>query len=349
MDDGLDGAVGTAAPALKTDLPRDLMASSSNRPASSLPLVHERMDWNLLRTFMFVVQERGIGRAAGVLHLSQPAVSQALKRLEDAVGGMLLHRRNGEFRLTGLGEEVYAIARDMYGTMARIESAALQDQDTPEVAGTLRLLVMSRVQSSAYDDFLAHFHRRYPKIEFQVDVQQSAAILDALTKRVPALGICLCRKPVESLYRRLFLRHRYAVVCGRHHPLFSKRRVVIDDLLDQNFVVFASDQIGDTLSPLTIFRDQRGFTGRVVGTSPHIEELRRLVVAGVGLSFFPEHLIRQDVLGGELRRLPPEESVAEIDVFLTWHKQRKLSAPEQAFLAAFENFLNRTPLESRAN
>ncbi|MEN4921214.1 LysR family transcriptional regulator [Achromobacter spanius] len=314
-------------------------------PAPAL-LAPERMDWNLLRTFMFVVQERGVGRAAQALHLSQPAVSQALKRLEDAVGGMLLHRRNGEFRLTGLGDEIYAIARDMYGTMARIENAAARD--TAEVAGTLRLLVMSKVQSPAYDDFLAQFHRRHPRIEFHIDVLPSAAILDALGKRVPALGICLCRKPVPALELRLFLRHRYAVVCGRHHPLFARQRVGIEDLMDQNFVCFTSDQIGDTLSPLTIFRDQQGFTGRIVGTSPNIEEIRRMVVAGIGLSFLPEHLIRQDVASGELRRLPPGEAVAEIDVFLAWHRQRKPTAAETAFLSAFERFLSLTPLDSRA-
>lgn len=316
------------------------------RPANALPLAPERMDWNLLRTFMFVVQARGVGRAAQALHLSQPAVSQALKRLEDAVGGLLLHRRNGEFRLTSLGEEIYAIARDMYGTMARIENAAVQDQ--AEVAGTLRLLVMSRIQSTPYDDFLADFHQRYPKVEFHMEMQPSADILDALAKRVPALGICLCRKPVETLERKLFLRHQYAVVCGRRHPLFTRPRVTIEDLLDQNFVCFASDQLGDTLSPLTIFRDQQGFTGRIVGTSPHLEEVRRMVVAGIGLSFLPEHLIAQDVVNGELRRLPPHDSVAEIDVFLTWHKQRKLSPVETAFLAAFDRFLARTSLAARA-
>ncbi|MFY1952948.1 LysR family transcriptional regulator [Achromobacter xylosoxidans] len=294
------------------------MCPAPVRPAHALSLAPERMDWNLLRTFMFVVQARGVGRAAQALHLSQPAVSQALKRLEDAVGGMLLHRRNGEFRLTGLGEEIYAIARDMYGAMARIETAALQDRH--EVAGTLRLLVMSRIQSAAYDDFLADFHQRHPRIEFHI----------------------------EALERRLFLRHHYAVVCGRRHPLFSRPRVGIEDLMDQNFVCFASDQIGDTLSPLTIFRDQQGFTGRIVGTSPHIEEVRRMVVAGIGLSFLPEHLIVPDVVNGELRRLPPNESVAEIDVYLAWHRQRKLSAAETAYLEAFERFLARTPLAARA-
>lgn len=322
------------------------MLNTTAPKKSASPLAPERLDWNLLRTFMFVVQERGISRAATVLHLSQPAVSQALKRLEEAVGGLLLYRRNGEFRLTGLGEEIYRLAREMYGMVARIDEAATQEED--EVAGTLRLMVMSKIQSAAYDDFLAQFHRRYPKVEFYMDVMQSAAILDALTKRIPALGLCLCRKEIEVLERRLFLRHRYVVVCGRNHPMFSRRNVQVEDLLDQNFVCFASDQLGDTLSPLTIFRDQQGFTGRIVGTSPYVEEIRRMVVAGMGLSCLPEHLIRQDLMAGDLKRLPPEDNVAEIDVFLTWHKQRKLTRAEQTFMSAFERFLERTPLDLRA-
>ncbi|SAI74149.1 transcriptional regulator [Bordetella ansorpii] len=318
-------------------------AAQPSKPVS--PLSPERLDWNLLRTFMFVVQERGISRAATALHLSQPAVSQALKRLEDAVGGTLLYRRNGEFRLTGLGEALYGIARDMYGMVARIDEAAAQDEG--EIAGTLRLMLISKIQSAAYDEFLMQFHRRYPKIEFYVDVMQSTFILDALSKRIPALGICLCRKAIDSLERRIFMRHRYVMVCGRNHPLFSRRNIQVEDLLDQSFVSFASDQLGDTLSPLTIFRDQQGFTGRIVGTSPYVEEIRRMVIAGMGLSCLPEHMIRQDILAGDLKRVLPDDVMAEIDVFLTWHKQRKLSLAEQTFLGALERFLERTPIEMR--
>ncbi|MEI2414777.1 LysR family transcriptional regulator [Orrella sp. JC864] len=319
------------------------------RPPSAPPSsshARQRMDWNLLRTFLFVVQERGVGRAAAVLHLSQPAVSQALRRLEESVGGQLLVRRHGEFRLTPLGEDVYAIACEVYGTVARIDAVAAGHQD--EVAGPLRLLVMSRIHSLPYDEFLADFHRRHPRIEFQVEVMPSSAILDALAKRQPGLGICLCRKPVEGLNRRLFMRQRYVVVCGRHHPLFSRGQVSLHALQDQDFVRFASDQIGDTLSPLTIFRDQRGFTGRIVGTSSNIEEIRRMVIAGMGLSWLPEHMIVRDIEAQLLRRLPPDEGVAEIDVFFVWNAQRKLTAPEAAFRSAFEAFLRRTPLASRA-
>lgn len=319
---------------------------TTRRPASPVPsLARQRMDWNLLRTFMFVVQERGIGRAALALQVSQPAVSQSLKRLEDNVGGSLLMRRGGEFRLTTLGEEIYAIACDAYSAVARIDSVVGERRD--EVSGPLRLLVMSRIHSMAYDEFLSEFHRQHPGIEFHIEVLPSSAILDALAMRQPGLGICLSRSAQEGLQRHLFMRQRYVIVCGRHHPLFSRPVIDLESLRDQDFVRFASDQIGDALSPITIFRDQSGFTGRVVGTSANIDEIRRMVITGLGLSWLPEHIIARDVEAQLLRRLPPEEGVAEIDVFFVWNSERKLTQPEAAFRDAFLAFLHRTTLAGR--
>lgn len=318
---------------------------SKGYPAYTGNLARQRIDWNLLRAFMFIVQERGVGRAALALHVTQPAVSQALRRLEENLGGTLLVRRSGEFRLTSLGEEIYAIACDAYSAVSRID--AVVDESRDEVSGPLRLMVMSRIQSMAYDDFLTEFHRRHPGIEFQIEVLPSSAILDALTKRQPGLGICLARIAGKELQRHLFMRQRYVIVCGRHHPLFSRPSVDLAMLRDQNFVRFASDQFGDALSPLAIFRDQSGFTGRVVGTSSNIEEIRRMVITGMGLSWLPEHFIARDVEAQLLRVLPPEEGIAEIDVVFVWNPQRKLSRPEEVFRDAFLAFLQRTTLASR--
>ncbi len=70
------------------------------------------------------------------------------------------------------------------------------------------------------------------------------------------------------------------------------------DLQRENFVSFTSDQIGGMLSPLTIFRDQQGFSGRIVASSPSLEEVRRLVIAGYGIGCLPEHVVAADVDAG---------------------------------------------------
>ena len=64
------------------------------------------LDWNLLRTFLVVVQEGGITSAATRLCLTQPAVSLALKRLEQHLGRQLIQRGGGRFRVTEAGEIV---------------------------------------------------------------------------------------------------------------------------------------------------------------------------------------------------------------------------------------------------
>ncbi len=71
----------------------------------------------------------------------------------------------------------------------------------------------------------------------------------------------------------------------------------------QDFVSFISDQIGGNLSPLTIFRDQQGYTGKVIAASSSLEEVRRLVRAGYGIGSLPEHVAARDVAQGELWRL----------------------------------------------
>lgn len=308
-------------------------------------LVSDRLDWNLLRTFLTIVHERSISRAAVRLHITQPAVSLALRRLEDQLGRTLIERRGSHFRLTRAGEDVLRIATDVYGNVARLGSELGEPQD--DVSGVLHLLTVSRIQSGVYDECLAAFHRHHPRVDLQVEVMRSADILDALAQKRAGIGFSLCRTPVDKLERQLFLRQRYAVFCGRHHRLFGRTGLSISDLLGENFVSFMSDQLGDALSPLAVFRDQQGFTGRIVATSPSLDEIRRLVFAGYGIGCLPEHIVADDLAQQRLWRLPPEEGVADIDLYLLWHKERRLSPAETAFLAHFRRYMARYSLAER--
>lgn len=95
---------------------------------------------------------------------------------------------------------------------------------------------------------------------------------------------------------------------------------------------FTSDQIGGMLSPLTIFRDQQGFGGRIVASSSSLEEVRRLVIAGFGLGCLPTHVVADDVERGLLWRLPPDEGIADVDIHLLWNREQKLSRAEGVFI-----------------
>lgn len=301
------------------------------------PLLNDRLDWNLLRTFRVIGQELSISRAAARLHLTQPAISQALKRLEEQLGCQLIARRGPRFDLTEAGEQIFAIAGEMYGQVSQMSNALQQPGD--EVIGKVRLLMISRIVSERFDQFLADFHREHPRVDLEIDVMRSSDIVAALLEKTASLGLSLNRRPQPRLEQRLFLRQRYGFYCGRHHALFGRENLSEADLQSENFVSFTSDQIGGMLSPLTIFRDQQGFSGRIVASSPSLEEVRRLVIAGYGLGCLPEHVVAEDEKNGLLWRLPPREGIADVDIHLLWHREQKMSRAETVFIQSLDQRL----------
>ncbi len=309
---------------------------NKDRPDTYL---NDRLDWNLLRTFLVIAREQSVSRAATRLHLSQPAVSQALRRLEEQLGRRLVDRHGPRIEVTRAGVDVRQIAEDVYGTISRL-SLANEDSSDRDISGMVRVSVVSGIDFPAYDAFLAGFHRDYPRIELESQEMRSADVVNSLQQKTATLGLTPKRALPKRVEHRVFLRQRYGLFCGRHHPLFGQTGLTISDLVGENFVSFTGDKVGDHMSPLTFFRDEMGFTGRVVGSSSSMPEVRRFIFAGFGIGCLPEHIVRDDVAEGRLQKLPPENGVADVDVHLLWSSDRRFSAAESAFLSALHTFID---------
>ncbi|WP_322015666.1 LysR family transcriptional regulator [Paraburkholderia sp. J12] len=300
--------------------------------------LNDRLDWNLLRTFLAIAREKSVSRAATRLHLTQPAVSQALRRLEEQLGLRLVDRHGPRIEVTQAGIEVQKIAEDIYGTISRLSLTEVDREH--DISGMVRIGIVSGIDFPAYDDFLAGFHRTYPRIEFESQVMRSADVVNSLQRKATTLGLTPRRALPKGVESRVFLRQRYGLFCGRHHPLFGREDVRVADLASQAFVSFTGDKVGDHMSPLTIFRDEMGFTGRVIASSSSMAEVRRYIFAGLGIGCLPEHIVSDDIARGRFQRLPPDEGVADVDLYFLWSQDRKFNAAEAAFMSALHAFLD---------
>lgn len=303
--------------------------------------LNDRLDWNLLRTFLAIGQEKSISRAAARLFITQSAVSQSLKRLEEQLECTLILRRGPRFDMSPAGEEVLRIAEEIYGNVSRLAATVKNPED--DIVGKVRMLTISQVQSALYDDFLVQFHRDHPRVELEIEVMRSSDIQSSLNQKTATVGLGLCRFPQARLEQRRLLRQRYAFFCGKRHRLFGQRRLPLEALQGENFVSFTSDQIGGNLSPLTVFRDQQGFTGKIVASSSSFEEIRRLIIAGYGIGCLPEHLVDIDLHNGLIWRLPPADGVVDVDVFLMWNREQRMNRAERIFLESFQRALEPMP------
>jgi len=303
------------------------------------------LDWNLLRTFTVIVQEQSISGAAVRLGLKQPTVSNALKRLEESIGADLIDRGPRTFEMTAQGNALYTECLSIFGSVNRLTSALEQADST--ITGTVLLAMATHVICPLLDEALAQFHQRHPAACLSIDIMSSKDVVQSVLEKRAALGICLVRDPLPELDYRLLYTEHFGFFCGPPHPLFGRKGLTLEDLGDQHCVSFHTDQWNDVLQPIAQLRNQARFDLNAAGVSSNLEEVRRMVIAGLGIGALPIHVMERDVRDGLLFRLPPYEDPPPISIWVVRHPEASLSRAEQKFISILETKIEQTPIEDR--
>ncbi len=303
------------------------------------------LDWNLLRTFVVLAQSQSITEAAHRLRLTQPSVSTALKRLEDRVGRRLIDRKPGHFELTNAGQVLYREAVDIQGSILRLST--LMREMTDEVTGHVRIALASHVICPLFDSVLAEFHAEHPRATLSIDVFSSAEAIDSVSGRFSSFAVCLVHRRNPKLeYLRIY-REFFGLFCGPSHPLFGRRNLTRADLAGHSAVSFETDRLQDALKPVTLMRAEAEMGDLVVGTSSHLEEVRRMIIAGLGIGPLPLHVAKRDVDDGMMWQLPPYDTTPAIDVHVVWNPKATLNRAEQSLLNRLLARIEATPMEER--
>lgn len=304
-----------------------------------------RLDWNLLRTFMVIVQECGITAAAHKLKLKQPTVSNALRRLESSLGQQLVERGPRAFRVTRQGEALYHESVDIFGSVNRL-SIALRDI-TDDVQGMVKISMASHVTCPIFDETLDAFHEQHPKATLSITIGSSRSAIDAVLEKRSALAICLVASRLEELDYTLLFREHFAFYCGPRHRLFGNSDLTLADLRGERSVSFHTDQLTDVLRPIALLRAQAELDTRITGVSSNLEEVRRMIIANLGIGPLPVHVVERDVRDGLLWRLPPYDDAPVIDIYVVRNPKARLNRAETEFTSQLLDRVAATPIEER--
>lgn len=289
------------------------------------------LDWNLLRTFVVVVEEGSITAAANRLLLQQPAVSMALKRLEQTVGQKLIDRRPGRFDLTDAGSRLHAQCRDIFAAVIRLPNVL--ETAGEEVTGHLNIHAVSHAHNPAWDRKLESYFAKHPKVTISVTVATTVDVLSAVERNIATMGLCDGNIP-DWLNKAFHVRERYALYCGRDHALFGVEGVDFNDLRGNPYIAFIADVLGGQhMNSVTAVRALGSFGQQVRAVSCNVEEVMRLIASNIGIGMLPDHLAEPAVAEGRLWQLPPYDNLPTTDVFRISNPNSILNAAEAAFLA----------------
>ncbi|MCB8821879.1 LysR substrate-binding domain-containing protein [Microvirga rosea] len=135
------------------------------------------LDVSLLRAFVAVADLGGMTAAAGALNLTQAAVSQQIKRLEELVGDDLITRDRRGMTLTGAGERLFGRAKRLLALNDEIWT----EMTTPEFEGEIRLGIPSDIITTYLPTFLKDFARCYPRVQISLHSGSSAKLRSELS------------------------------------------------------------------------------------------------------------------------------------------------------------------------
>lgn len=305
----------------------------------------KQLDWNLLRTFVVIVEEKSVSRAAEFLSRGQPAISAALNRLESIVGYRLAQRSASGFILTAAGKLLYREAREIVGEIDRL-STMMEDLES-NLSGTVRLTMASHMTSPLIDDAIAKFHAEFPKSKFDISVLSAPKLMDEMASGLIYCAIAPVHTKREDFEYSHIFREYCGYYCGPGHALYGKTNLTLKDLCGEQAVSYKSDIFSDSLQSISEMRASVKFAEPIIGVASDMREVRRMIIAGLGIGPIPIHIAQRDVEDGLLWRLPPYEPTMPINVYLITNPRAHSSQTQLKFVKLLKELVASTSIELR--
>jgi DNA-binding transcriptional LysR family regulator len=286
-----------------------------------------------METFLAVAEERSFSRAAARLHRTQPAVSQAIAKLEGELGEVLFERSSRDGTLTDAGEVLREYAAKLLNLRSEAASALTE----------LRELHSGRLNLAANEytclyllPLLDEFRRQNPRIKLAVQRTLASRISDEVLMHSVELGVLSFRPDDAQVKSMVVYRDELAFVVNPRHPLAGAGKVSIRQLGGQNFI---AHNIPSPQRQKVIQAFKRHKTPLQMGVElPSLEAIKRFVEMGNGVALVPGLTVRTELESGALVRVQIPELQIERKLRLVYRRQASLSHAALAFLKVVEAY-----------
>ena len=263
-----------------------------------------------LLIFRTIVEVGSFTRAGVRLGLSQPAISQQIQALERRAGVPLLLRLGRSARPTPAGEVLLQYARQVLGKIEEAERVLAEEGGGR--AGVLRLGAGGAACQHLLPAVLREFRSRFPKVDLHITSGHTDLTLNRLRTGDIDLGLVTLPVRVDKVRVTEVGRDELVLVLPPEHPWAAKRRVAAAELAGQPLVLYERQSRATDLILRALLAE--GVFPRVAMEIDHLEAVKEMVRAGLGLSVLPEWAVRDEAAAGALRALP----LGKAGLWRTW-------------------------------
>jgi DNA-binding transcriptional LysR family regulator len=254
------------------------------------------MHLETLKVFCDVVESKSFSAAASQNFVTQSAVSQQIRTLEDRYGRRLLERTRGNVQLTPAGEILYQASKDIVQRYRDMEARLQALRHV--VAGTIRVATVHSIGLYELSTQIKRYLKAYPQVHLHLEYSRSSKIYEDALRGQIDLGVVAYPTRRPQLTVLPFRQDRLVLVCAPGHPLARHRQVSLRKLQGEPLVGYERDI--PTRKETDRMLRRYGVEVRYVMELDNIETIKRVVEIGTGLAILPEPAVRPEVKGRTL-------------------------------------------------
>ena len=286
------------------------------------------MNIRQLEYFLEVARQESFSKAATILHVSQPSISEMIKNLEDELGSLLLYRGAKRLELTDSGQIVKQQAEQIV-TLFHNLSGNLQEQNQFK-KGKIRIGLPPITASTIFPRLLGEFKQHYPNIELQLHEFGSKKVRQGVNEGSLDIGI-VCSLPDRTEHFEVlpFIDDPIKIILHPEHRLSGQSTIDFLDLRDEGFVLYSEDF---SLHDQIIARCKlAGFQPIIICETSQREFMTQMVAAKLGIALLPSNICNE--LDPTLFiALPLTDPQITLHLAVIWRKDRYMSVAARRWL-----------------
>lgn len=277
-----------------------------------------------MQYFQEICKVGNFTKAAANLFVAQPAVTNAIRKLEAELGLKLLNRTNKAVSLTPEGLIFFERSRLLLESFNGLKQEMLDATET--VCGSLKIGVPPQTGAFLFPNIFPEFSSRYPNLILNVFEEGAAAITSLLESGELDVGIFILMKPSPLLNTKIIRREPFLLCVSSQHPLSSRSIVDFSELRNEKFILRKPNSSSREI--VLNLCQKHDFTPNVLLSSNQIQTIKSLVAKNAGIAFFMGMSLKNDF---DIVSIPLTEPYI-VDVCIAWKKGKYVSKSIHVFI-----------------
>ena len=282
-----------------------------------------------IRYFIATAETGQVSRAAIDLHVSQSAITTAIKGLEERLGTKLFERQSHGVALTYEGNQFLQHAKHIMATVD--EALQMSGRANTNISGRIRLAVSYTVAGYFLPAYLPRFARGFSNIEIRLIETDRARIEEGIIDGTFDLSLMLTSNLAnqeDSSYENL-IHSRRRLWTGVNHRFLNRPAVSFQDVAGEPYIMLTVDEASNTALR---YWNRTPYRPRVIFKTSSVEAVRGMVASGMGVSILSDMVYRPWSLEGRrLEVISLADKIPDMNVGLAWARNTERSPASSAF------------------